>query len=274
MEKITYLVANYNNGRYLPDCINSLKEQTDPDWLCIICDDASTDDSVKIIKELADERIRLIQNERNLGLTATRIKLIRNASTDILGILDADDALFPEATETILGVYARNPEAGLVYTRHGDFNEDLSHMIRIGSSRPVPEGRTSLTFGGYIHSLVTFRMSVYNQTEGYDASLRSAEDRDLAYKLEEVTNPVFIDRVLYKYRVVNSSLSHSTDTWKIGYTNHFRARKNALRRRRMSFFKRMYYLVQFQLRYIVTTNTIYRRVKRKLAGLSPEEFPV
>ena len=39
METITYLVANYNNARYVEDCLVSLKNQTCERWRCIVCDD-------------------------------------------------------------------------------------------------------------------------------------------------------------------------------------------------------------------------------------------
>ncbi|WP_294297959.1 glycosyltransferase [uncultured Chryseobacterium sp.] len=52
MNKISLLVANYNNGRYFKDCYDSIVSQTYENWEVIIVDDASTDNSVDIIKKL------------------------------------------------------------------------------------------------------------------------------------------------------------------------------------------------------------------------------
>jgi len=49
--QITYLLANYNNGRHIRDCLDSLQAQTDPNWLCLIADDASTDGSLNLLKK-------------------------------------------------------------------------------------------------------------------------------------------------------------------------------------------------------------------------------
>ncbi len=52
VNKISLLVANYNNGRYFKDCYDSIVSQTYENWEVIIVDDASTDNSVDIIKKL------------------------------------------------------------------------------------------------------------------------------------------------------------------------------------------------------------------------------
>jgi hypothetical protein len=61
-----------------------------------------------------------------------------------------------------------------------------------------------------------------------------AEDRDLVYKLEEVTRPVFVDAVLYRYRDLPDSQSHDPRKRAIGARNTWRARRAALRRRNIS----------------------------------------
>ncbi len=51
-ERVSILIANYNNGKYLMDAINSVRRQSYPDWEIIIVDDCSTDNSVDIYKDL------------------------------------------------------------------------------------------------------------------------------------------------------------------------------------------------------------------------------
>ena len=123
-EQMTYLISNYNKGKYVKDCLDSLNRQTNPHWLAIICDDKSTDDSVAIIEPRLNDKIKLIQNEMNLGCSRTLKRLIAGATTDILGVLDADDMLTHNATEVILQAYARNPGAGFVYSNFIWFNPE------------------------------------------------------------------------------------------------------------------------------------------------------
>src|SRR5688572_9085213 len=107
-ERITYLIANHNRAAYVRDCLASLLEQTSGDWLGLIVDDASTDNSIDVIRSMQDSRIKLLENRHNLGYIGTLQRLVDEATTDIVGILDVDDALVPEATELLLTAYARH----------------------------------------------------------------------------------------------------------------------------------------------------------------------
>ncbi|AOW99800.1 hypothetical protein BJP34_10345 [Moorena producens PAL-8-15-08-1] len=232
MEEITYLIANYNNGKYITDCLNSLHQQSSPNWRAIIVDDQSTDNSLQIINSQLTEKIKFLKNEQNIGYTPTLIRLIEQATTDIVGILDPDDALYPEATELVLQAYCEYPEAGFVYTNQDYYNEELTAKIGSYLSSAIPSGRTSLMHG--VGAMRTFRRSAYAKTTGLDPSILYAEDRDLVYKMEEVTPFVFVDLALYKYRYVPNSQSHNPQKRRLGDKNHRRAYRNALARRQIT----------------------------------------
>lgn len=243
MEKITYLVANYNNGRYIADCLASLYAQTDPNWRCLIADDHSSDDSLERIRGLLNEQVSLLVNEVNLGYIATLKKLIAQAETDIVAILDPDDALAPEATEALLNVFRTHPEAGFVYSRYATYDAELQTPgAEYGDW--IPAHRTSLE-DSHIGAIRCFRRSVYRQTSGLDERMRYAEDRDLVYKLEEVTAPVFVDRVLYRYRIVPGSQSNDPLKRETGFRNFFKARQLALLRRNIRGFEKWFYYLFF-----------------------------
>ena len=233
METITYLVANYNNARYLEDCIASLKDQTCDRWRCIICDDKSTDDSAAVIKRHLCSRIRLLENSRNVGYIRTLKRMIAAAPGDIVGIVDSDDALEKDATACVLQAYNDNENAGFVFTRFANMDKDMRRRLYVSGSPGLENGKYStLLATGAIGHLKTFRKSLYYRTQGLDESMLYAEDRDLVCRLEEATRPIFIDKVLYKYRELPDSQSHDPAKVKIGAHNHFRARRNALRRRK------------------------------------------
>ena len=61
---ISIIIANYNFAKYIGDALESVRVQSFRDWECIVIDDGSTDNSVKIIKQFCkrDKRFRLIQN--------------------------------------------------------------------------------------------------------------------------------------------------------------------------------------------------------------------
>jgi glycosyltransferase involved in cell wall biosynthesis len=242
-ERITFLIASYNLGTYVGECLASLQQQTNPNWLALVVDDASTDDSVATIARLMEPRVRLVVNERNLGYVGTLKRLIAEASTDIVAILDADDTVSADATQRLLDVYAANADAGFVYSRFASYDSTLTTRARVDGAA-IPQGGTAL-YDGVVGAIRSFRRSVYARTLGLDESMRFAEDRDLVYKLEEVTRPVFIDAVLYHYRDLPSSQTRDPAKREIGAINTRRARRGAMRRRGIGGLRRLVYEVYF-----------------------------
>ncbi len=170
---------------YIADCLASLHAQSCPHWRCLICDDKSTDDSIVRIQPWLSDKIQLLHNDQNHGVIYTLDRLIRAASTDIVGVLDADDALYPEATAQILDAYRRHPTVGFIYSNFTRYSADLSTSLGAGFGRSLPPGGTSLKWD-CVSAIRTFRVAVYQRTAGITAAPRYAEDRDLVYKMEEV----------------------------------------------------------------------------------------
>ncbi len=99
--KFSILIANYNNGKYIRQCFDSILAQTWKDWEVIIVDDGSTDDSVEVIENLIkdDSRFKLFASERNLGCGSAKRRCAELATGTICGYLDPDDALTPDALD-------------------------------------------------------------------------------------------------------------------------------------------------------------------------------
>ncbi|PLX21775.1 hypothetical protein C0584_01580 [Candidatus Parcubacteria bacterium] len=126
MPKISILMANYNNALYIEESIKSILEQEYKDWELIIVDDCSIDNSVeKISKNLGEDRIRFYKNELNQGYIATLKKMISLSSTNILTIVDSDDAINKNALKTLMKVFLDNPSVGLVYSQNWHCDENL-----------------------------------------------------------------------------------------------------------------------------------------------------
>ena len=76
MVKVSVIMPNFNNVRYISEAIDSVLNQTLEDIELIVIDDCSTDDSFQVLQEFAnkDKRIRVIRNETNLGAGLSRNK--------------------------------------------------------------------------------------------------------------------------------------------------------------------------------------------------------
>jgi len=207
-EKISILIANYNNENYIDICLDSLFAQTNDNWEAYILDDCSTDSSLEILSKHKDSRIKVFYSDENTGYSGTLKKLVELSKNDIVGILDPDDALYPNAVDVILKYYSNNPEASFVYSKYHKCNANLLKPRR-GFSKVMIDGQTNLDRWCVSH-FKTFRKDMYFKTDGFDPSVKSAVDKDLILKMEEVTELHFIDKVLYKWRNTGKSLSTGT----------------------------------------------------------------
>ena len=109
-ENISILIANFNNSRYINECITSVLNQTSGNWEISFLDDLSTDNSLDVIKSFCNNKIDIYEANENRGYAEALKDLVDLSTNDIVGILDSDDALMPDAVETILRYYEDNPE--------------------------------------------------------------------------------------------------------------------------------------------------------------------
>ncbi len=202
--KFSLIMANYNKSEYIADAIESVRNQISQEWELIIIDDRSTDNSINIIKQhLCDGRIKLIQLHRNKGYTAALKIGIASICTDIFGIIDSDDCLVNNAVGTMYEKHIKNPDHGLIYSQFVACNPDMTPR-RLGFCGEIPKGKTNLDVDLVSH-FKTFKLCDYLKSGGYDEEILYAEDKDISYRMEEVTQLLFVDEALYLYRELSDS---------------------------------------------------------------------
>lgn len=226
------LIANYNNGEYLMDAINSVRQQTYTNWEIIIVDDCSTDNSREVYQALEqDPQIRIYYNEQNRGCGYTKRRCAELAQGELCGFLDPDDALLPEALEVMVKAHAEHREVSLVHSKWVMCDEQMNALYEATGKRQCPEGTDYLHYNrGIITAFAAFKNALYKNTEGINAAFKRAVDQDLYYKLEEEGATFFVDQVLYKYREHADCISLNNNVYKADYW-HFRAIEDACVRR-------------------------------------------
>ena len=110
---VTVVVACRNEASFLVDCLESVRRQTFSDWECIVVDDGSSDESLKIAHRLAESepRFRVVRHATNSGLPAARNTGLRLARGEYVALLDADDMLFPQSIIDRLDAILAAPDA-------------------------------------------------------------------------------------------------------------------------------------------------------------------
>ena len=102
--------------RYLKESIDSILEQTYSDFELIIVDDCSTDNSLEVIRSYTDPRIKVLCNEKNLGLAASLNKALDICRGEFVARMDTDDTCFPQRFEKQIAYMQENPDVILCGT--------------------------------------------------------------------------------------------------------------------------------------------------------------
>lgn len=201
--KFSIVVANYNNGKYLPKLIETVLQQTYQDWELIVVDDCSTDDSRAVLKGFEQHpQIKIHHHEVNQGASGAFKTATLKASGEIVGMLGADDGLPPNALAEVVAAYQANPEVASIYTLAYDCKfDDLSVVEVYKGSRGASKNSTIMYDNPLLnYNFQTFKKEAYLQTEGFDTSLRVAIDQDIFLRLEEVGKVICLEKPLYYYR--------------------------------------------------------------------------
>lgn len=90
---VTVIMPAYQAGRYIEKAIASVQRQTVTDWELLVLDDGSRDDTLFLAKAMAekDQRIRILPNEQNMGVSRTRNRGLELARGKYIAFLDSDD---------------------------------------------------------------------------------------------------------------------------------------------------------------------------------------
>ncbi len=106
--KISFCLPCYNVEKYIVDCLKSIEAQElDKDEYEILCvDDCATDNTYQIILSYSKDHpnLRLLKNEKNLGLSATRNELLKNAKGKYIWFIDSDDMLTKGSAKCLMTI--------------------------------------------------------------------------------------------------------------------------------------------------------------------------
>ncbi len=203
------LIANYNNGSFFKDCYESILAQTYTHWEVIIVDDASTDDSVTVIKNMIgnDARFKLYANLENKGCGYTKRRCVEQATGKLCAFLDPDDAITSEALQVMVVEHEKHPDASVIYSNLYFCDQYLNIQYERKSKIIENSNPYFFDFEGNVSAFLSFKKKLYNKTEGINSYLQRAVDRDLLFILYEIGPCFLLDRAMYKYRIHGNGIS-------------------------------------------------------------------
>ena len=121
--EISIVIPTYNAESTLENAVSSVIGQSFENWELIIADDASSDGTVRLARELAsrDGRIRVVESEVNKGVAEMRNYGVSLSRGQYVAFLDSDDTWHPDKLSIQLG-RMRDTDASLCYTSYALVN--------------------------------------------------------------------------------------------------------------------------------------------------------
>lgn len=199
MPKISVLMPIYKtNPEYLRIAIESILKQIYDDFEFLILDDCPDDTRENIVNKYQDKRIKYLRNEKNLGISESRNKLIELSQGQYLTVMDHDDISLPARLAEEASILDTHSEIGVVGTG--------IHKIVADKDIIQPEQDKDIKLDLMMKCVVThpsamIRKSVLIENNiRYEADYSPAEDYKLWCRLIEVTDFYNIPKVLLHYR--------------------------------------------------------------------------
>jgi glycosyltransferase involved in cell wall biosynthesis len=207
--RVTVLLCAYNAARYLQPAVESILAQTYRDFEFLLIDDASTDETPQRLTSFTDPRIRILRNERNLGLTPSLNRGLREARGELIARQDADDLSTPDRLEKQIAFLDANPSVALVGSQLRAINAAGRHE----GVRDVPLTSESIHWAMLLtnpitHTAAIFRREVFrDELGGYDERFTSCQDYDLWSRASAKHRLCNLPDRLVSYRMHAESIS-------------------------------------------------------------------
>ena len=178
--KVSIITPVYNSSKYLAKCIESVFAQTYSDWEMLCVDDASTDNSLKILESYAanESRIRVFAIDQNHGQAYARNIALTHISGDIVAMLDSDDWYSTDALQKIVEIFQKHPNTDSVLFDciYVDEKKGLWHFNN-KTDKNVLTGHEAcvLSLDWRIHGIYAARRHIFD-TMPYDDSHHTFSD--------------------------------------------------------------------------------------------------
>ena len=226
-EKISVLCSVYNAELYLADSIESILKQSYSDFEFLIIDDASSDQSKEIILSYKDPRIKLIENKKNIGLTASLNKGIKLTKAKYIFRQDADDISKPNRIEKQLAYMENNPSIICLGSSVEVINNKNEYLETWSAPLDMNKIKQSFCFDNALaHSSICFDRNKVLELGLYDEKYKYCQDFDLWLRMCHAGNTLAnIEEVLVQRRRGSSSFKDiQTSEMKIDYNKELISR--------------------------------------------------
>lgn len=215
--KISVVIPLYNKASHISNTIQHVLNQSFQDFEIIVVNDGSTDGSEKIVAEMNDPRIRLI-NQDNGGVSLARNRGVKESNSDLIAFLDADDEWYDDYLQTMYNLFLAYPSAVAYSSNYSIVEGNEKYMLSFAG---IDEGMSlidnyflsSMSYTPVWTSATIVKKDIFVSLGGFPAGCRMCEDLDLWCRLACCGDIAYINEshAVYLRNAVNMA-SKSSDT--------------------------------------------------------------
>lgn len=243
MFTVSVIVPNFNNEKYISQCLDSILSQTYPIKEIIVYDDCSTDNSKAILNKYANEvdNLSVLYGKQNVGVSVARDTAIHHTTSDYVCMLDSDDFFYTDnkienEMKMVEQIYTKTGETVIAFSQTVDVDEcgvSIKPVAPIDLSGSERFRIITRLYSNYMPRDYCFPRELYDSCGGYTKGLSLYEDWELNIKLLAYTRFVFSGGYGTAYRHKDGGLSS------VDYMRQLITKKGILKKYKMNLFEKI-----------------------------------
>lgn len=206
------IMPTYNRENLIMNAIKSVLNQTYTNFELIIIDDGSIDNTLNLLNNIEDDRIKIISSSSNNGVSHARNLALKESKGDYIAYLDSDNDWHPNYLKAMLGAFLELEDADAIYCGQFLFKDNLEqhpNSMRFASfNKSLLRNRNFIDLNCFCH-----KKEIYNQIGGFDENLKRLVDWDYIVRIDEIFNIYSIPVILSNYYYANADnrISNTVD---------------------------------------------------------------
>ena len=208
----TVVIPLFNKEKFILNTIESVLKQSFENFEVLIVEDCSTDTSLEVISTIKSEKVKVIQHDCNKGLSASRNTGIKNANSNYVAFLDADDVWKENFLEEIFTLITTFPQAELYATNYEEVFQNNTVLLPNNYAEKLEENTIisdffaiSLAQPLYCPSSFCVKKSVFDAVGYYNETIQFGEDVDFNIRANSLFQLAYSKKSLVSYTMVSEN---------------------------------------------------------------------
>jgi glycosyltransferase involved in cell wall biosynthesis len=217
MPKVSVLIVTYNQEDFIAEALDAILSQTFQDFEIIVGDDCSKDKTKDILKEYKTkypDKIKLVFNEKNLGITGNCNSVLKHGTGKYYAIMGGDDLMLPTKLEKQYNIMEQNPESVMCYHNVEVFDNDTGKKLYDYNGNKSQKAYSGNIFEKliehrcFVSGAAAFFKASSIPKGGYNPKVPVASDWLFCTEMANLGNFEYIDENLSKYRRHSNNITH------------------------------------------------------------------